>query len=317
MKIVYIGTPYFSASLLEKLHSSAEELGLVIDHVITQPDQPVGRKKVLTPSPVKIMAQKLSYDVEYNFDRFMKTEGLDLAILYAYGNIITKSQLEKPAHGFWNIHPSLLPAFRGASPITYPLVLGHSITGVSLIQMDVELDHGPIIAQAPFRIPQTALRPELEVELTEVAFQILKNTLVRFKAEKHVECHSQDHRQATFTRQLEKKDGYISWDLIQKSMKNERIEFEALPSVIKDYYERNSVERVQSAFFMSAEIVWNMYRAFVVWPGIWTSIPVKGEEKRVKINTLSYRDNLIYLQTVQLEGKNETDFSTFKAAYIE
>ncbi len=317
MKIVYIGTPYFSASFLEKLHFSAEELGLKIDHVITQPDQPVGRKKVLTASPVKIMAQKLAYDVEHDFNRFMKTEGLDLAILYAYGNIITKSQLEKPSHGFWNIHPSVLPAFRGASPITYPLVLGHTSTGVTLMQMDVELDHGPVISQRPFDIPSSTLRPELEVALTEVAFQILKDTLVRFKAERYIECYSQDHQKATFTRQLEKKDGYISWDLLQKSMNNERISFEALPSVIQDYYVRNSIERIENITFMSAEIVWNMYRAFVGWPGIWTSIPVKGEEKRVKINSLSYRDNLISLEMVQLEGKNETDYATFKAAYLE
>lgn len=314
---MYIGTPYFSASFLEKLHSSTEELGLEIDHVITQPDQPVGRRKILTPSPVKIMAQKFDYDVEHDFHRFMQTDGLDLAILYAYGNIITKSQLEKPAHGFWNIHPSMLPAFRGASPITYPLMLGYTDTGVTLMQMDVELDHGPVISQRSFDIADSALRPELEVALTEVAFQILKDTFVGFKAERHIECYSQDHQKATFTRQLEKKDGYISWDLLQKSMKNERISFEALPSVIQDYYIRNSTERIENNTFMSAEIVWNMYRAFVGWPGIWSSIPVKGQQKRIKINSVSYSDNKISLDRVQLEGKNETDFATFKSAYLD
>lgn len=317
MKIVYIGTPYFSASLLEKLHCSAEELGLEIDHVITQPDQPVGRKKILTPSPVKIMAQKLDYDVEHTFERFLKTDGLDLAILYAYGNIITKTQLEKPVYGFWNIHPSMLPDFRGASPITYPVILGHSTTGVTLMQMDVELDHGPVISQAPFTIPETALRPELEVALTEMAFQILKDTLPAFKAEKHIKCYSQDHHKATFTRQLEKNDGYISWDLLQKSMKNERITFEALPSVIQDYYQRNNIERLESETFESAKIVWNLYRSFVGWPGIWTIISIKGQDKRMKITSLHYSDSVISLELVQLEGKNETDFSTFKTAYLD
>ena len=126
LKTAYFGTPTFSARLLRQLLDDSS-LPIAIKLVVTRPDKPVGRKQIRTPSPVKRLAMERGIEVEHTIKNTKsRIVDFDLAILFAYGRIIPKDLLEIPTLGFWNIHPSLLPLYRGPSPIAYPLLLGVS-----------------------------------------------------------------------------------------------------------------------------------------------------------------------------------------------
>src|SRR3990167_7295520 len=144
LKLAYFGSPDFAADFLEKLITDVS-INQLIDTrlVITQPDQKVGRKQILTPTPVKIVAEKYkrSEDTKFfavcgfpskNFG--IKLMNIDLAIVYAFGELIPEELLNLPKYGFWNIHPSLLPKYRGPSPIASSLINGDEITGITIIK---------------------------------------------------------------------------------------------------------------------------------------------------------------------------------------
>lgn len=117
LNIAYFGTPNFSANVLEKLIILNSSL-LQISSIITQPDKPIGRKQILTPSPVKIIGQKYQIPVFETIEEIEdKLKEIDLVLVFAYGKIIPKKLLDLTTYGFWNIHPSLLPKYRGPSQI--------------------------------------------------------------------------------------------------------------------------------------------------------------------------------------------------------
>src|SRR3989344_8753370 len=151
LSFAYFGSAYFSALFLEKLINDSE-LQKIIDLklVVTQPDKPVGRKQALTPTPVKKVAQEYGFfvlDSLRSLEQYSVEKNLDFGLVYAYGEIIPKKLLELPKYGFLNVHPSLLPKYRGTSPIAGPLINDEKQTGVTIIKMDEKVDHGPIIAQ--------------------------------------------------------------------------------------------------------------------------------------------------------------------------
>ncbi|MCI8370053.1 MAG: methionyl-tRNA formyltransferase [Clostridia bacterium] len=146
MKIVFAGSPQFAVPALEKLVESGKQ----VIAVITQPDKPTGRKKILTPTPVKQCAQKLGLPV-YDFAK-IRTEvktlsklGADIMITCAYGQILTEEVLGCFKGGVWNIHASLLPKFRGASPIQSAILAGESHTGVTVMKTELSLDTGDML----------------------------------------------------------------------------------------------------------------------------------------------------------------------------
>src|SRR3989339_1296896 len=192
IKIAYFGSPDFAANFLEKLINNPSMYQCIeVKMVVTQPDQKVGRKQILTPTPVKIVASKYlrSEDIKFfslsglgvpavikNFN--IELRDIDLALVYAYGDLIPKELLSLPKYGFWNIHPSLLPKYRGPSPIATPLINGDKTTGVTIIKMDDSIDHGPIIAQESLTIDKDDKRPDLEKKLTDLAFKVFKKTVI-------------------------------------------------------------------------------------------------------------------------------------------
>src|SRR3989344_3505822 len=141
MSIAFFGSPDFVVSILSHLH---EKFGVSL--VVTQPDKPVGRKQILTPTPVKQFALQQSIPVISDTSMIyiievVKKEKIDLAIVAAYGLIIPKELLEIPQYGFINIHYSLLPKYRGASPVQTAIVNGEKTTGTTIMKVDEELDH--------------------------------------------------------------------------------------------------------------------------------------------------------------------------------
>lgn len=147
-KIIFVGTSDFAAVILKALADS----GYQIRTVTTQPDKPVGRHQILTSSPVKNEAKKYNLPIlqpakiEEIFSE-IKIIKPDFIIVAAYGQIIPKKILDLAEFGSINVHASLLPKYRGASPIQGALLAGDKITGVTIMLMDEKMDHGPILAQ--------------------------------------------------------------------------------------------------------------------------------------------------------------------------
>ena len=316
--LAYFGSPDFAADFLKKLITDVSINRLIdIKFVITQPDQLVGRKQILTPTPVKIIANKnklMIFNENTRFERLgipPKGEGshwsekrgielnnIDLAIVYAYGDLIPKEFLTFPKYGFWNIHPSLLPKYRGPSPIAAPLINGDKTTGVTIIKMDDSIDHGPIIAQESLTIDKDDKRPDLEKKLTDLAYKMFKEIMgertkffatptgdKKFRSKPFI---AQNHKLATYTKKLSKQDGFIEI------------------SKLKNQISKNSQE-----FF-------NLFRGLTPWPGLWTLLRQGFEgqaSKRLKITDLSLVDGKLIIKKVQMEGKNEVDFETFNKAY--
>lgn len=332
IKIAYFGSPYFSAWFLEKLITDVSINQLIkIKLVVTQPDKPVGRKQIMTKSPVKLIAEKYKIPIHSNSNLFRDSnlefrillEQVDLALVFAYGQIIPKELLDIPKYGFWCIHPSLLPKYRGASPIAYPLILGEEKTGVTIIKMDEKIDHGPIIAQEEMEILPTDKRPDLEIKLTDLAFTKLKNLLIKDCASLSrslsrctIDARPQDNKQTTYAPYLKRDDGFIPLSTLIKSIKNEPLSFEKLPKIIKNYYLKYSF-LFQRRSYKDSKLIFDLFRGLYAWPGIWTLIKINGKEKRLKITELSLcpKPYSLILISVQLEGKKEIDFKTFNKAY--
>ena len=249
LTLAYFGTPDFSAKLLEKI--IVDQLPVEVKFVVTQPDKPVGRKQILTPSPVKTCAHKYNIEIIDNLKKLQATsyklQEIDLALLYAYGKIIPEEILSQPKFGFWNIHPSLLPKYRGASPIAFPLINGDKKTGVTLMQMDKELDHGPIIDQQEINIEDNDKRSDLETKLSNLGFGLFKENLVKLTTnDRQPTTTSQDHSLATFTHLLKKNNGFINWQELVKPQQPEKI--------------------------------YHLFRGLFPWPGIWTKIIINKQE---------------------------------------
>lgn len=174
MKIVFAGSPEFAVPALKALHNS----GVEIVAVLTQPDKPVGRKKVLTPTPVKAEAQSLGLPV-YDFAKIREhvqdISGLaDIMITCAYGQILTREVLNCFKKGVWNLHASLLPKFRGASPIQSAILAGEKYTGVTVMKTELEIDSGDILLVKRCEVGEKTygeLRGELSILAAEAAVE--------------------------------------------------------------------------------------------------------------------------------------------------
>ncbi|MFF5993262.1 methionyl-tRNA formyltransferase [Lysinibacillus sp. KU-BSD001] len=179
-KVVFMGTPAFSAPILRMLH----EEGYHILAVVTQPDRPVGRKKILTPPPVKEEAVRLGLPV-IQPEKLRGSEelqqiiglGADIIITAAFGQILPKELLDAPRLGCINVHASLLPQYRGGAPIHQAIIDGQKTTGVTIMYMAEKLDAGDIISQRDIMIEDADHTGSMFEKLSEVGRELLKETL--------------------------------------------------------------------------------------------------------------------------------------------
>ncbi|MBI2098436.1 MAG: methionyl-tRNA formyltransferase [Candidatus Wildermuthbacteria bacterium] len=140
------------------------------------------------------------------------SDGLDLIVVGFYGNILPKEVLAKPKHGALNVHPSLLPKYRGPTPVLFTILNGDSETGVTIIKMDEEVDHGPILAQQKFFIGEKKFtKPELRQILWELGGDLLVETIPKWIGGE-IQPQEQDHSKATYTKKLTREDGRIDWN---------------------------------------------------------------------------------------------------------
>lgn len=303
IKIVYFGTPEFSAHILEKLvefcqNSSSHPGGglsdlqqniprsytkmFMVQAVVTSPDKAVGRKQIITPSPVLLMAgkyniptltpTKLNENFIKNHLSFLES---DLFIVVSYGQILSQVLLDIPKLGAINIHGSLLPKYRGASPIQQAILNGDRETGISIIVMDEQLDHGPILSTKKISISEQDTFETLSNKLVQVGAKLLIEILPKFVDGK-IKPVPQDHAKATYCERLTRESGYFP------------IENPPAPEQLD-----------------------KMIRAYYPWPGVWTKWRVKGQGLRVKERIVKFLPGGL----LQMEGKKPISCKDFLNGY--
>ena len=176
MNVVFMGTPDFAAISLKMLIKN----NINIKAVITQPDRPVGRKRIITPPPVKVLARQYGIPVyqpekvnNKNFIELLETLKPDIIVVSAFGQILPKAILEIPSIGCINIHASLLPKYRGAAPVQWAIINGEIETGVTIMWMDEGLDTGDIFLQDSIKIKEEWTSLDLFEELAHLGGNLL------------------------------------------------------------------------------------------------------------------------------------------------
>ncbi len=212
INFVYFGTPEFSVIVLDELKKS----GYLPSLIVTAPDRPVGRKYVMTPPPVKVWADENNIECwqpEHPRDIVEKLQKRkdDLYIVASYGYIVNQKLLDIPKHGVLNVHTSLLPKYRGASPIESAILHGDVETGSTIMQMTLGMDEGPIITQSRFPLEPDVLKPDLFNMLAHDGGKLLADILPEYIDGKCTPIE-QDHTQASYCGKIQKSDGDITND---------------------------------------------------------------------------------------------------------
>lgn len=204
IKFAFFGTDEFAVTVLEQLKARS----FLPTLIITTPDKPKGRKLLLTPSPVKIWAEQNQLNVKHSMSDIL--EVFDLFVVASYGQIIKKNILDLPKFGTLNIHPSLLPKYRGPSPIQTAILNDDKETAVSIMLLDEELDHGPVLVAASCQLLAFSF-PELRDKLAKMGAELLADVMPKWIAGR-IEAKPQNHEAATYTKKIEKSDGEIILD---------------------------------------------------------------------------------------------------------
>ena len=222
MRLVFMGTPDFAVASLEALLKADNS----VVGVVTQPDRPKGRGQILTPSPVKLLAQReqipLLQPLKMKDPEFLQALAgwkPDLIAVAAFGRILTPTILSLPSLGCINVHGSLLPKYRGAGPIQWAIINGETETGITTMLMDEGMDTGAMLLQEAIPIAPDDTADTLSPRLAELGGKLLVETIVRLKAGTLVP-RPQDSSQATLAPLLKKEDGVIDWVLPATTLAN-------------------------------------------------------------------------------------------------
>ncbi len=300
IRLVFMGTPGFSANLLEALL----EKGYHVVGVVTQPDKPVGREQKMIESEVKRVALKhkipLLQPQRLDSLAIEVIQGYkpDLIVVAAYGKILPKAVLSIPGFGCINFHTSLLPKWRGSSPIQNAILAGEQETGVTIMLMDEGMDTGDILSQKRIPLASEDTTYLLSEKLFSLGQDLLIETIPLWVKQKIVP-RKQDHAQATLCQLIEREDGHINWT-------------------------------------DDAEDIYNRYRALTPWPGIFSFWKKDGGLLRLKLVQISFQkqssqtthalgeifeigekigvqtgNGIVFLEEVQLEGKSPVAIADF------
>lgn len=290
--VVYFGTPEFAVPALDKLYNSDT---FELQAVVTQPDKKVGRKQEIVFSAVKNYALNKNLEVlqpikiRKNEEFFARLEELqpDVIVVAAYGKIIPQRLLDIPKYGCINIHGSLLPKYRGASPIQACLLSGDTQTGVTIMLMDKGMDTGDMLSLHSIEISEHDTSVDLFKKLADLGAESLLDTLVDY-IEGNITPEKQNNEKATYTSMIRKEDGQINWQ-------------------------------------QTAQQIYNQLRAFTPWPGVYTfthdgkrlkihkSQVGENDVSNNEVGTINHIDDSVFitcgentcleLLEVQLEGK--------------
>jgi len=237
-RIVFMGTPDFAVPSLKALVDSGFDIPLVV----TQPDKPAGRGRKLTPPPVKVLAEKLEIPVvqpekikdNEEFRKLLEDVSPDLIVVVAYGKILPSWLLNLPRYGCINLHASLLPEYRGASPIQSVLLDGKEKTGVTVMKISEELDAGDILSQKVVPIEKNDNAETLHDKLAEVGAELLVETIPLY-VKGEIKPIPQNHSRATYCTRITKEMGRIDWKEPAEKIFNKVRAFTPWPSAYTTY----------------------------------------------------------------------------------
>ena len=280
LHFIFFGTPQLSADVLEHLKLQ----GLVPSLVVTNPDRPQGRKMLLTPPPVKLWAQENRVPflqpekLDSVFNSQLTTYNPQLFVVVAYGKIIPKKVLDIPEKGTLNLHYSLLPKYRGASPIESAILNDDKEVGVSIMLMDEKMDHGPIISNQKLNIKNQKWEwppraGELRIACNELGAELLAETIPLWVAGK-IRAKEQNHSKATYTEKIKKEDGLI------------RLDEDAYKNFLK-------------------------IRAYSEWPRAYFFAERKEKKVRVTVTDAEFKGGELVITRVVPEGKKEMLYTAF------
>lgn len=275
IKFAFLGTPDVASQTLDIL----KENGYLPYIIITSPDKASGRGLEMHETPVSIWAKENNIKTlkpekitpEF-IEEFKKLE-LDLSIVVAYGKILPEDLISIPKLGTINIHYSLLPKYRGASPLESALLNGDTDTGVSIQQMAFKLDSGPIISEEKVIIDINDTKDKLKNKLIKIGGELLCSIIPNI-IDKKINTKGQDETLASFCKKIKKEDGEINLDKNQKDN-------------------------------------WNKYRAFYGWPGVYFFKEKNGKQIRIKITHAKYENDSFIIERVIPEGKKEISYKDF------
>ncbi len=248
MNIVFFGTPEFAQSFHSALHADS---GISVSAIITQPDKPVGRKKVMTAPVTKafglgndipVYQPETKRDLANLFANELKDISAEAFVVVAYGKIIPQAVLDIPPLGTVNVHPSKLPQYRGPSPLQATIANQDSETAVSIMLIDAEMDHGPILKQIPIQLAKDETVTSLQAKVVGLGAPALIESL-KGLADGSITQQEQDHAAATYCKMLSREDARVDWN--------------------------------ETAAQIEAKL-----RAYHPWPGLWTT----WNDKRVKFS---------------------------------
>lgn len=281
-RFAFFGTPEFAVTILDEL----ERAGFLPALVVTTPDRPQGRGLTLTPPPVKAWAQKHNIPTlqpEKLGDDFLyrlRTSDYQLFVVAAYGKLIPKAIIELPRHGALNVHPSLLPKYRGPSPIEAQILNDDREVGVTIMRIDEKMDHGPIVTSNKVRVASESW-PLRASELGEMLFRtggkLLVDTIPKWVAGEMTPV-PQSHQQATYCSLIAKEDAELE-------MKN------GMPTNTRENFLK--------------------IRAYDIWPKAYFFADTNGKKIRVKITDAGYKDDNLIITKVIPEGRKEMTYEVF------
>lgn len=288
LTFAFFGTGALAESVLANLYRN----GYIPSLLVTKPDSLQGRHMVLTEPYIKTWANLKGIEVfqpetlkDIPKDSPLHAKHFDLFIVASYGKIIPDVILNLPEHGVLNVHPSLLPKYRGPSPIETALLLGDLTTGVSIMKLDALMDHGPILVQNAFTVPVEATSGSLEVSCGQIGGEMLVQCLPHY-LDGTLIPKEQNHSEAVTCKKITKDMGLIHLD--------------------------DNIDQVRRKF-----------RALTPWPGIYFFITHLGKDIRVKVNAVDLvtnKDSSLakdYIVSVTPEGKKQMDFESFKRGYLD
>lgn len=296
VRLVYFGTNVFAADVLKSL---AQNQGFSILAVVTRPPKPSGREQVPTPSPVAIAAKELGLPLlePESLKNFVdeRLHQADVFVVYAYGALLPKAVLAMPAHGTINLHPSLLPKYRGPTPVQTALINGDSSTGMSFMLLDDLMDHGPILEQITLPIAPDDTTDTVTAKLVANAKERLPKVIEGWVAQK-LRAQPQDEGRAVICSVFTRDSGCVAWH-------------------------------------SPAQTIFNLFRGLTPWPGIWTTWNGKrlkilritlAQGHSIAPGTVLVSNKQIFVGTgsgalevleLQLEGKKVQTAAEFCAGY--
>lgn len=307
-KIVFMGTPKFAVPILEML---IENFG--VDLVITQPDKKVGRKKVLTAPPVKILAEekgirvlqpeKISGDEDVLAE--LKELNPDIIITAAYGQLVPESILEIPKYKCINVHGSLLPKLRGGAPIQYSILEDHGKTGITIMYMVKKLDAGDMISKVEVDILDSDNYESLHDKLSIAGRDLLKETLPNIFTG-NIAPEKQDDSLATFARNILREDEKIDWNKSAREIFNQVRALDPMPGAFT-YLDEN-ILKIWSSKVVELEENYSAEKAGTI---------IKQDKKYIYI--LCGKNTVLKVEELQISGKKRmpvVNFLSNKKDYV-